>query len=311
VENTITTVLGPITIDVCGITDAHTHLWIDPVPGADPDAPVLVGAEQILAELIEYRQAGGFSVVDCQPGGCGRNGNRLVELSLSSGVTVVAATGFHRQRYYPSDYWLWSAAASAAADHFLEELETGLLECRAFSHPARAGFIKIACEATLAQTPRAALEGAASAAVQSGAMLQIHTEKGGAALEILAYFLDQGVEPRQIVLCHLDKRPDRELHRDLIQASAMLEYDTFYRPRYDPEKHLWPLLEWVISTGLSSSIALGTDMAEKHLWRHFSNGSGLPGFATSIRSRLESIGAGPDTVAQLLGGNITRRLAGM
>jgi 5-phospho-D-xylono-1,4-lactonase len=308
---TITTVLGPIAFDACGITDAHTHLWIDPVTGADPDAPVLVGAEQIVAELVEYRQAGGFGVVDCQPGGCGRNGNRLVELSQRSGVTVVAATGFHRQRYYPSDYWLWSAAAGAAADHFLGELETGLLECRAFSHPARAGFIKVACEATLDKTPQAALEGAAISAAQSGALLQIHTEKGSAAIEIISYFLDQGVNPRQIVLCHMDKRPDRELHRDLIQASVMLEYDTFYRLRYDPEKHLWPLLEWVISAGFSSSIALATDMAEKNLWRHFANGPGLPGFATFIRSRLESIGAGPDTVAQLLGGNITRRLAGM
>jgi 5-phospho-D-xylono-1,4-lactonase len=311
VENTITTVLGPITLDACGITDAHTHLWIDPVPGADPDAPVLVGAEQILAELIEYRQAGGFGVVDCQPGGCGRNGNRLVELAQNSSVAVVAATGFHRQRYYPSDYWLWSATASAAADHFLEELETSLLECQTLSHPARAGFIKVACEATLAQTPRTALEGAASAAAQSGALLQIHTEKGAAALEILAYFLDQGVEPHQIVLCHMDKRPDRELHLELIQASVTLEYDTFYRPHYDPEKHLWPLLEWVINAGLSPSIALATDMAENNLWRHFSNGPGLPGFATSIPSRLESIGAGPEAVIQLLGGNITRRLAGL
>jgi 5-phospho-D-xylono-1,4-lactonase len=76
-ESTIITVLGPITHDQCGITDAHNHLWIDSVPGGDPNAPVLVGNEKILKELIQYRQAGGFGVVDCQPGGCGRNGNRL------------------------------------------------------------------------------------------------------------------------------------------------------------------------------------------------------------------------------------------
>jgi 5-phospho-D-xylono-1,4-lactonase len=76
-ESTIITVLGPIAHDQCGITDAHNHLWIDSVTAGDPDAPVLNSKEKILTELIQYRQAGGFGVVDCQPGGCGRNGNRL------------------------------------------------------------------------------------------------------------------------------------------------------------------------------------------------------------------------------------------
>jgi 5-phospho-D-xylono-1,4-lactonase len=309
-ESTIITVLGPITHDQCGITDAHNHLWIDSVPGGDPNAPVLVGNEKILKELIQYRQAGGFGVVDCQPGGCGRNGNRLFELSRGSGVAVVAATGFHRRRYYPPDFWLWSASASEAADTFIEELETTLHECRLSSHAVRAGFIKIACEASLEDTPRAALEGAAIAAVKTGVLLQIHTEKGSSAEEIIPYFLDLGVKPHQIVLCHMDKRPDHELHRELARTGVLLEYDTFYRPRYDPEKNVWPLLEWMVSAGFDRSVALATDMAETSLWRNFSNAPGLPGFITTIGTRLQNIGIQAGTISQLLGENITRRLAG-
>jgi 5-phospho-D-xylono-1,4-lactonase len=307
----ITTVLGPLALEQCGVIDAHNHLWIDPVEGAGPNAPVLTGQDQILAELVEYRQAGGFGVVDCQPVGCGRNGNRLVELSQSSGIAVIAATGFHRRRYYPPDFWLWSASAGAAAQYFINELEQGLVESRSNPPAAMAGFIKVACEAFLPQTPQAPLEGAAIAALHTGALLQIHTEKGRSAEDILAYFLGRGVKPHQLVLCHMDKRPDRELHREIAQTGALLEYDTFYRPYYDPENNLWPLLEWMISAGHGKSIALATDMAESNHWRSFANGPGLPGFITIIRSRLEKMQVPPNCIVHLLGMNIARRLAGL
>ncbi len=143
----VQTVRGPVAPEQLGITDAHNHLWIDPVPGAAPDSPVLNNREPILAELEDYRQAGGGAILDCQPGGCGRNGQKLLELSLASRVNVVACTGFHRQRYYPAGFWLWQASVEKAAGYFTQELTHGLQESMAAGRPVRAGFIKIACEA--------------------------------------------------------------------------------------------------------------------------------------------------------------------
>jgi predicted metal-dependent phosphotriesterase family hydrolase len=73
----IQTVLGEIPYRVLGITDAHNHVWIDPTPGADPTAPSLNQFEKIREELILYRAAGGKTLLDCQPGGCGRDANKL------------------------------------------------------------------------------------------------------------------------------------------------------------------------------------------------------------------------------------------
>jgi len=307
----ITTVLGPVAVARCGVIDAHNHLWIDPIMGVDASAPVLTGFNQIAAELIEYQKAGGFGVVDCQPGGCGRNANRLVDLSRKSGVAVIAATGFHRRRYYPPNFWLWSATSTAAAEYMIEELKDGIMECRSDTPAALAGFIKVACEEYLSYTPQAMLEGAAAAALHTGAMLQIHTEKGQSAEDILAFFLERGIQPSQVVLCHMDKRPDRGLHREIAQTGALLEYDTFYRPHYDPDNNLWPLLEWMITAGFEHTIALATDMADKHFWRSFSGGPGLPGFIKTIRSRLEQFIDSANIISQLLGKNIARRLAGL
>ena len=37
----LTTVLGPLAAAEVGVTDAHQHVWIEPVPGVEPGAPVL------------------------------------------------------------------------------------------------------------------------------------------------------------------------------------------------------------------------------------------------------------------------------
>ena len=78
------TVQAPFHMSSLGITDAHNHMWIEPVPGADPGGPVLNQFDPILKELIEYREKGGGTLLDCQPEGCGRDGNKLLALSKAS-----------------------------------------------------------------------------------------------------------------------------------------------------------------------------------------------------------------------------------
>jgi 5-phospho-D-xylono-1,4-lactonase len=173
----------------------------------------------------------------------------------------------------------------------------------------RAGFIKVACEAELQHTPLNALEGAAQASAASGAAIAIHTEKGASAEAIFEFMLQHGVAARQVVLCHMDKRPDFGLHRALVQAGALLEYDTFYRPRYEPERNLWPLLEKMAAAGLEHGLALATDIAEEIYWANLGDGPGLAGLIRSIRPRLEATGLPQDAVQRLLGGSITQRLA--
>jgi phosphotriesterase-related protein len=291
------------------MTDAHNHLWIKPVRGASSDSPALSDRQAVLAELKDYRLTGGSAILDCQPGGCGRDGRVLAGLSRSSGVHVVACTGFHRRRYYSSGFWLWKASAQEGALFFISEIHGGLVETRSQKRPVKAGFIKVACEAALDDTPLAALKGAAEAAIKTGFALEVHTEKGSAAEAILDFLVRSGTPLGQLILCHMDKRPDFGLHRELASAGVLLEYDTFYRPKYEPEKNLWKLIERMVASGLGDRVALATDMAEASMWSRLGGGPGLTGFPLVIRPRLQASGLEAVTIAGLMGGNITRRLA--
>jgi 5-phospho-D-xylono-1,4-lactonase len=314
-QRQIMTVTGPALHDhrLRSVTDAHTHLWIDPVAGQAPGSPVLNSWEPILGELQAYKALGGGAVVDCQPGGCGRNAQKLVALSHASGVRIIACTGFYLRRSYHPEYWLWQAGAEEIERAFMRELTDSVDETRACDHgeSVRAGLIKVACESTLAATPRVALEGAAAAAAATGSALEIHTEKGEDAEAIAAFFIQRGVQAEQMVICHIDKRPDFGLHKELTRAGVLLEYDTFYRPKYSPETGVWPLLESMVAAGLDYGVALATDMADIDMWRHEGASAGLVGMVTTIRARMHALGFTQETIDRLSGGNITDRLAGL
>jgi phosphotriesterase-related protein len=307
----VMTVLGPVPVDNLGVTDAHTHVWIVPPPGLPPGLPRLDDEAAIIAELQDYRRSGGGALVDCQPGGCGRDGNRLRAIVQTSRVHIIASTGFHLRKYYPPDFWLYQSDVDADAVRawFVDELTRGLDETLEAETPVRAGFIKIACEARLEETPAALIEAAAAAGAETGSAIEVHTERGADAERIVIRFQQLGFPLDKLVICHVDKRPDFGLHQDLAMAGVMLEYDTFYRPKYHPEKHVWPLLAQMADAGLADHIALATDMAEASMWTRLGGSPGLTAFMGRIRPRLRAMGLASETIRGLMGGNIARVLA--
>jgi predicted metal-dependent phosphotriesterase family hydrolase len=303
------TVTGSVKPAEAEITDAHSHVWIAPVPGVSTGGPVLDDRSAIAAELVDYRQAGGGTVIDCQPGGCGRDGRVLSELARESQVYIVACTGFHLQKYYPPGHWLFQLSVDGGYALFLREITQGLEETLENEEPVHAGFIKVACEEEFGNSPMALIEAAAMASLQTGAAVGVHTEKGADAERIISLLMDFGLRADRVVLCHMDKRPDFGLHCTLAQEGVMLAYDTFYRPKYRPEENVWPLLTRMVGGGLDRQVSLATDIAEAKMWSRMGNGPGLPGFITQIIPRLEALGFEPDTIRRLVGENITCCLA--
>jgi predicted metal-dependent phosphotriesterase family hydrolase len=91
----------------------------------------------------------------------------------------------------------------------------------------------------------------------------------------------------------------------------MLEYDTFYRPKYNPSENLWPLIEHMVTAGLSDRIALATDMAESELYHFIGGGAGLASLPGEIQNQLNEKRIPEAAQKEMLGGNIARRLAGI
>ncbi|MBC7813206.1 MAG: hypothetical protein H7175_18755 [Burkholderiales bacterium] len=299
------TVTGPVPPEAFGLTDGHAHVWIMPTSGIEAESRIeLHDYNLIRSELRDFHSTGGGALVDCQPGGAGRDARKLAELSQATGLYITATTGFHLRKYYAPDYWLWSATAEEAAAHFIEELSVGVRE----SSTVRATTVKVGYTGVIDGQERVLMEAAAEASRQTGALILFHTEKGANVEALLPFFGDRGIPAERLYLCHVDKRPDLELHFELARAGVLLGYDTFVREKYDPEKNAWPLLLGMVLNGFGQSIAVCQDIAETSLWRHYGGEPGLVYLPQTIIPRLRKEGVDEVSITRLTGGNISRRL---
>jgi predicted metal-dependent phosphotriesterase family hydrolase len=300
------TVTGLAPVEDVRLADAHGHVWIRPSQGVSNEARLeLCDYEPIEAELADFRRAGATTIVDCQPGGCGRDARMLVRLARATGLHITATTGFHRQRYYPAADWLWSALEEKATAYFVEELDFGTRETEGL---VPATTIKIGYEGFLEGQSLILMVAAAEAARHTGAAILCHTERGKNVEALPSFFGDRGVAADRLYICHMDKRPDFGLHRELAQAGALLGYDTFVHARHDPEQGVWPLLKKMVADGLGNRIAIGLDLAEAVMWRHCGGQPGLLALPEQIVPRLRSEGISEYIIAQLTGQNIARYL---
>lgn len=300
------TVTGLVPVEDVRLADGHAHVWIAPQDGIAPEARIdLHDYDRIEAELCDFRAAGGTTLVDCQPGGAGRDTTKLAALARATGLHITATTGFHRQVYYPPDTWLWSASEADAAAYFLEELTLGTRESGG-TIPTTT--IKIGYEGTIEDQTRVLMDAVAEVARQTGALVLFHTEAGRNVEALLPFFDERGVPPTRLYLCHIDKRPDLGLHRELAQAGALLGYDTFARPKYHPDQGVWKLLPVLVADGLGERISICLDLAFPEQWRQYGGQPGLLFLPTEVLPRLRAEGFDEATIARLTGGNIARYL---
>lgn len=292
-DGIVTTVLGPVAASELGVVDAHDHLFLrtPALPGQDFD-----DLERSVAELRDGWSTGIRTVVEMTPIGCGRRPDLMRAASRATGVHVIACSGYHRDAHYPAGHWVHDAPAELLADRIVADVERGMhprdwLDADAPLDPARAGVIKAgASYQRIGPSERRRLEAAAIASVRTGAPILVHSEVGTCGHEIVDLLENGGVAPSSIVLAHLDRNPDAELHAEIASRGVTLEYDTVGRIKYRPDSDLLALIESVAAAGHLQRIVLGLDLGRRDYFRSWDGGPGmrylLGTFVPRLRRRL-------------------------
>jgi len=233
----IQTVNGRLKADELGFCHSHEHLFLAPGQPARVN-PVLQIDDYLLTiqELFSFKGIGGNAIVDAQPLGCGRMERALLEASRETGISIIASTGFHKLNMYVENHWIRQLAAEHLFDLFVHELTTGMFEGTDDANPekwmpAKAGIIKTAVdESRMLDPDKRWFEAAAAAAVSTGAPILCHVESARQAEWLVQFYVDHGVAPVKIIICHLDRTLDQsQVHLDLARLGVFLEYDTIGR----------------------------------------------------------------------------------
>ncbi|MFZ3086226.1 MAG: hypothetical protein WA097_06205 [Candidatus Hydromicrobium sp.] len=295
------TVTGIETVDTIGLVDSHTHLWIDTGNIINDSLSRIDDFQLIKEALIDFKKAGGSLIVDCTPYGCGRDANVLYELSRISGVKIISVTGFHKQQYYLKNSILWSISEKQAFKFFLDEIQNGFTEAKGIG--SKPGAIKIAFTGILKGQYATLSLAAVKASKETGLPVVVHTEKGLNTEQLIDFFKEHEMDMSRVLLCHMDKNNNSNLHKTLIKKGVYLEYDTFLRPKYNPEDNVIPLLKDMILSGYAGKILIGSDIDNNTMWKNVGDSGGLGGFFESIEKKLTDQQIKYNNILPLMGFN--------
>jgi predicted metal-dependent phosphotriesterase family hydrolase len=297
----VVTVLGPIAPGTLGITDAHDHLFLrsPALPGQEFD-----DLDRAVEEVAAAAESGLRAVVEVTPIGLGRRPAKLRAVAEATGVHIVAATGYHRDAHYAEGHWVREASVELLAERILADLQQGMHPddwlTEAHLHSARAGVIKAgASYQRISQLEQRRLIAAAIGSRETGAPILVHTEIGTCAHEIIDLLTHEGVRADRIILAHLDRNPDLEVHRGIAERGVWLEYDTPGRIKYRPDSQLLDLVEAMVHAGHGGAMMLGLDLGQRDYFRSYGGGPGLSYLMETFAPRLHSR-IGEDAVRRIL-----------
>src|SRR5579859_2820379 len=229
----VMTVRGPIPASELGVTLMHEHLFIDlsflwDTPTSDWQKP-LVDAEISLAnrgllqvdpyvsrrnlllddfdvgvaELGPFRQLGGGCVVDLTTTGIRPQPHKLREVSVQTGLHVIAGCGYYTRRAHPPE--VAALSESELLERLLDEITNGL-----GGTEVRPGIIgEIGTSSPIHPDEARVLRVAAAAQAKTGLAINVHVaifrREALAALDTLEA---AGADLSRVVISHLDEQPD-------------------------------------------------------------------------------------------------------
>jgi len=299
----IRTVTGDIPPEQLGITQPHEHIILLPGKSSQVNAALLLDSpECAILELTDYKTAGGASIVDAQPICVERAPLLLQDISLKSGIRVVATSGFHRACFYPDGHFLFTETAEQLAERIIQEITVGMFDYSANQQTSiKAGVVKWTSEYHhIPPVMQKAAEAAAIAHHRTGVPILTHTEMGTCALEQVELIKKYGVKPSAMILCHVDRNPDKYLHKEVASTGARLVYDGVARTKYWPDSVIMDLIRAMCESGFGDHIMLAMDSASRTIWRHYGYGPGLDYLLKVFVPRLMRIGFSESGVKRLL-----------
>jgi phosphotriesterase-related protein len=305
--DTIMTVTGPIEGPELGFCHSHEHLFLSKGPSYELNHSLWMDEPaKTAAELELFKAAGGRSIIEAQPVGCGRMELYLWQASLSTGVHIVASTGFHKLIFYTPGHWIHRLAHEELAELYTRELQSGMLVGDGDELPTerctmKPGIIKTAADVDGVEGDYVKLfTAAAAASLATGAPIMCHTELGSKALQIVQFLTGMGVSPERIILCHLDRVIDGgDSQLEAAKTGVFLEFDTIGRFKYHDDESEARLIARLLESGYEDKLLLGLDTTRARM-KSYGGELGLDYISTSFLPLLRGHGVPEDTLNKFM-----------
>ncbi len=281
------------------------------------DNLLLDSVETAIDEVLWFKRAGGGAIVDVTPCGVGRDVKALREISLRTGVQIIAGTALYTHDAIPEH--LEKMSVEELADFFVSELCEGIE-----GTDVKAGVIgEIGTSTEIYPVEERALRAAALANLKTGAPILIHTYPWGKlGLKALDIIAEYGVDMRSVCICHVDVKFDVDYIKAIMDRGAWVEFDDFGKEFYIVTKpgefaggafasdvERVRMLDRLCRDGYADRILASNDICLKMLL-HKHGGFGYDHMLSNIRPMMECEGMSEEHISQIIDKNPIEFLKG-
>jgi predicted metal-dependent phosphotriesterase family hydrolase len=299
----IRTVLGDITKDQLGFTYSHEHLWCCPPPSQKDRDFELTNYEASLQELLNFKEAGGQALVDGSTLDYGRDGGKLKQMALETGVHVIGTTGFNKHIYFPD--WVEKQTIEQIAQRMVSDVTQGM-----DGSDAKAGILKSGSWLQLIhpleeKTTRAL----ALAQKETHAPVWLHTEVGTMGMEMLDILQEESIDLTKVAVGHCDRNADPYYHLQLANRGAYVQFDGASKIKYYPDSTRVMLIKSMIDHGFIEQLLFSGDMGRQSYLHGYGGGPGFKFIIQKFIPRLLSEGITQDQIDTIFVKNPARWLA--
>jgi phosphotriesterase-related protein len=256
----ILTTLGPIEPKDLGTTLMHEHLLVDlrgffkkPKSAAERkwayrpvtmsllgqikydwfknlDNLFLLDERASTEEVLEFKRAGGNSIVDTTPNGIGRNPRALERIALETGLNIIMGSGYYVGQLHPRE--LSKKTVNEIADEIIRDVNEGIDDTGVHS-----GIIgEIGNSHPWIETERKVVRASARAQQETGVPLTIHPGRHSSSpFEIIALLEKEGADLSRVIIGHVERTISRiDRMKDIADKGCCLEFDLFGIESYFP-----------------------------------------------------------------------------
>jgi phosphotriesterase-related protein len=201
-QRIIMSVRGPLEAGAAGVSLPHEHFLVDFI-GADSSGYHRWNRDTVIAKVLPYlleaKQAGILTIMECTPAYLGRDPLLLQKLSELSGINIVTNTGYYgaiEKRALPPE--AFTETADQIAARWINEWQSGIE-----STQIRPGFIKIAVPGdSLEPVHEKIVRAAARTHLKTGLTINAHTGPEAPAMAELQILEEEGVDPSAFIWTH-------------------------------------------------------------------------------------------------------------
>ncbi len=228
----------------------------------------LDSVEAAVQEVNFFREAGGKTIVEMSTIEMGRSPQGLQDISLATGVQIIAATGYNNGKF--SDAFVKDKSVEQIVDEEVSDLLDGM------DHTSiRAGLIKASSsQDQMTSGEIKVFQAAARAHLKTGAPVSTHTEAGTLALNQVRMLTDGGVAPEHIIIGHVDRKLEWDYVEKIAQTGVFMGFDQVSKEKYYADAIRIEFLKRLVESGHGGQILLSGDLARKSYWPSYGFGGG-------------------------------------